>query len=350
MEPEKTELTKTRSKPAAHSPRRRSPRYHTSPKRHWRPVSLSLIGAAVLLASAAACAGPLPPTPVPPGDYERTLTHDGRERTYRLHVPPTYDGRRAAAVVFMFHGGFGSARQAARDYGWIEKSDAEGFLAVFPQGVGRASTWNAMHCCGAALREDVDDVGFVVAILGALRNELWIDERRVYATGMSNGAMFCHRLAAERSDLFAAIAPVAGAIGGRRSESAAEALPPQPSRPMPVIMFHGRRDQHVLYDGGRTVKGAVVGRIDIGAEQGARFWADANGHTGEPRRESLFGGRVERIQWPQQGRKAEVVLYAVRDLGHAWPGGRKPWRGADDPNAVIDATDMIWEFFKTRRR
>lgn len=303
----------------------------------------------VVLTSLHACAGPMRP-PLKPGDYDRTLKHGGLERTYLLHVPAQYDGTRALPLVFMFHGGFGSAENAARDYGWREKADAAGFIAVFPQGTGMVPTWNAVHCCGAALRNDVDDVGFVLAMLDQLRAELRIDLKRVYATGMSNGAMFCHRLAAEHGERFAAIAPVAGTIGGQANARAPVKRPLQPRHPVAVIIFHGIEDQHVLFAGGTTVKGAVVGRVDISAEESARFWAEANHCEPEPKREDLAGGLVHRSTWTAKTGHADVVLYAIEQQGHAWPGGRKPWRGADEPSNAIRATDVIWDFFQDHPR
>ena len=80
-------------------------------------------------------------------------------------------------------------------------------------------------------------------LLDDLATVVNVDPRRVYATGMSNGAMMCYRLAAELSDRIAAIAPVAGTM-------AIETC--RPRRPVSVLHFHGTKDTLVLFEG-RTI-------------------------------------------------------------------------------------------------
>src|SRR5437016_6447484 len=102
--------------------------------------------------------------------------------------------------------------------GLNEKADRAGFLAVYPSGTGRlerALTWNGGNCCGYAMLNKVDDVAFTRGLLDDLAKAVLIDRKRVYATGMSNGAMMVYRLASELSDRIAAIAPVSGPMGTR---------------------------------------------------------------------------------------------------------------------------------------
>lgn len=284
--------------------------------------------------------------PTVPGTYDRVIAHGGMTRTYRLHIPAGYDGATPMPVLFMLHGSFGSAEGASIYYGWREKADAEGFIAVFPQGAGPVPTWNAAHCCGFAQRQDVDDVGLVAAILDELSIVLSVDSRRVYATGMSNGAMLCHRLAAERPDLFAAIGPVAGTVGGERVIGAPQSLPPTPAQPVAVIVFHGTEDNFVRYGGGVPKRGALLGRVDEAVPQSVQFWLAANGCDPTPVIESLGGGDVVRETYACPA-GADVVLYTIIGGGHAWPGGQRPRPRADTPSGSISATDTIWEFFKT---
>ena len=149
------------------------------------------------------------------GQPWRTLSIGGRERSYLVHVPPSYDGTRAVPVVLALHGGATDAAVMVRFCGLNTKADQAGFLAVYPNGTGEARkllTWNAGDCCGYATRHKVDDVAFVDAMLDDLAAAARMDPRRVFATGMSNGAMMCYRLAAELSQRIAAIAPVAGTM------------------------------------------------------------------------------------------------------------------------------------------
>ena len=127
----------------------------------------------------------------------------------------------------------------ARWSGLSEKSDRSGFVVVYPNGTGTTSLflyWDA----GGVRGRPSDDVGYVAKLLDDLATVVNVDSRRVYATGMSNGAMMCYRLASELSDRIAAIAPVAGTM-------AIETC--RPGRPVPVLHFHGTKDGLVLFDG-----------------------------------------------------------------------------------------------------
>ena len=149
-----------------------------------------------------------------PGDHRVTLQHGGRQRSYIVHVPPAAREGRPLPVVLNFHGGGGNA-EAQQKYSRMDAlADAEGFLVVYPDGTGRMAdkllTWNAGTCCAYSVTNNVDDVGFTLALLADLEARQPVDRRRVYATGLSNGAMMAWRLAVEASDRIAAIAPVAG--------------------------------------------------------------------------------------------------------------------------------------------
>src|SRR5437879_1570747 len=151
-----------------------------------------------------------------PGDHTRFLQVDKRTRTYLVHVPPNYDPKKPTPVVLAYHGGGSNAVQMVRFCGLNETADKHGFLVVYPNGTGLlegALTWNGGNCCGFAMQHQVDDVGFTRALLDDLGKVANVDPKRVYATGMSNGAILAYRLASELSDRIAAIAPVGGPMG-----------------------------------------------------------------------------------------------------------------------------------------
>lgn len=281
-----------------------------------------------------------------PGTHEGSLQHDKLERTYLLHLPPDYDGAKPLPLVLFFHGGFGTAKHAAEHYGWNEKADAEGFIVVYANGTGTFQTWNAAHGCGSAFRNKIDDVGFVKALVNALQSKLKIDPKRIYATGMSNGAMLSHRLGAELPQLFAAIAPVAGAIGGKENPTATEKRIPDPASPVATIIVHGKADKNVRYEGGQS-SGVERNRVDLSVADAVAFWVKANRCAAAPQKEELSGGSVLKEFYASDS-GADVVLYSVVNGGHAWPGGKKtrPRAGYDEANQSMNATDTIWEFFK----
>ena len=142
--------------------------------------------------------------------HERSLIHDGRNRSYLVHLPPHVDPEVPLPVVISYHGGGGNA-QNQKDYSGLDATaDVRGFIAVYPNGTGRFSdrllTWNAGICCGYARNEQVDDVGFTLAVIEDLKSIFSVDVTRVYATGLSNGAMMAYRLAEEAPESIAAIA------------------------------------------------------------------------------------------------------------------------------------------------
>lgn len=296
----------------------------------------------VLLLAALACArrgGSVTPPPaegLAVGTLTRTLTHDERERSYLLYVPASVDWNHPVAVVFVFHGGTGNAENAARMSGFNAVADTHGFLVVYPNGTGRLSdekilTWNGGTCCGYAQQENVDDVGFVRAIVADLQTLVTVDTKRIYATGMSNGGILSHRLGCEAADLFAAIAPVAGTLNF---------APCTPSEPVAVIEFHGTDDQNLPYAGG-VGPDSLAGVDFVSVADSVGIWTAANGCDPTPQMDTFDD--IEHETWT--GCAAPVELYTIVGGGHAWPGGERGRPDADAPTSTISASELIWEFF-----
>lgn len=147
--------------------------------------------------------------PLGPGDHARTLKVGDLDRKYLLHVPKQYDSKTPMPVVLAFHGGGANAEGMVKFCGLHDKADEAGFIVVYPSGTGRLEkllTFNGGNCCGYAMQNNVDDVGFVRSLLDDLATVANIDSKRVFATGMSNGGIISYRLASELSDRIAAIA------------------------------------------------------------------------------------------------------------------------------------------------
>ncbi|HTZ40682.1 MAG TPA: PHB depolymerase family esterase [Syntrophales bacterium] len=276
----------------------------------------------------------------PGKDTALSLRHGGRTRTYLVHLPVSYSKDKAWPVVLIFHGGGGSGEQMAKMTGFSEKADREGFIAVYPNGTGlwqnRFLTWNAGNCCAWAYENRIDDVGFIRALIGKLKSDYAVDDRRIYATGISNGGMMSYRLACELSDLIAAIGPVAGA----------QNLDCKPLRPVSVIVLHGTADLYVRYGGGTPLRMVDVRnpRVDRPVSQAVAFWVKQDGCAEKPAREKKGSVLVDRYSGCSAG--TAVTLYTLQDEGHTWPGGTKWAFWADEPSREVSATDVIWEFFK----
>lgn len=186
-----------------------------------------------------------PPRPgLAPGNYSFTVKFGGANRSYLVHVPPQAAAGAPLPVVLNFHGAGSNGAQQEKYSRMDEASDRDGFIAAYPNGssgIGNHLTWNAGFCCGYAMTHQVDDVGFTLELLNDLAPRIPIKRRRVYATGLSNGAMMCYRLATQASSHIAAIAPVAGTMVTRTF---------MPVHPMPIMHFHSVDDPYVRYEGG----------------------------------------------------------------------------------------------------
>ncbi|WP_233509976.1 alpha/beta hydrolase family esterase [Actinomadura craniellae] len=251
-------------------------------------------------------------------------------REYLLHVPPRLargrfrNGRpaRPLPLVLAMHGGASTMDRMRRLTGFDGPADEHGFLVAYPDGF--MLSWNAGDCCGPAKVGNVDDVGFLTKLADTLVDAGFADPDRIYATGFSNGAGMAYRLACEGPGRFAAIGVVSAALVMKRCE---------PSRPVPVLVYHGTADRSVPYDGG--------GRRDINDERpfppvqySIDFWRRANGLPALRRTTLNRSSTLCRTTGRGRG-GAEVELCRVAGGGHRWPG---------------TATERLWDFFAAHPR
>lgn len=246
---------------------------------------------------------------IEPTDVERQVMVNDVERSYLLHIPPGLDGSSPVPVVFAFHGS--EAEPATMQYltGFDDIADKAGFLVVYPEGLGL--TWNAGTCCGYARDENVDEPAFIRQILSDLETIVNVDAKRIYATGVSNGAGLVYRLACEMPDTFAAIAPVAGTL---------LYSPCQPQQPVSLIHIHGLADTAAPYTGGGEFDAPPV-------EEVIETWAQLDGCTDAPQVEKLQN-IITHTSYTSCQAGTAVELYAIESGGHAWP-SKYVWPGSD---------------------
>lgn len=299
-----------------------------------------MIATIALMALTTAAGGP----ELKPGDHTRSLEAGDRTRSYLVHVPPSYDGKKPVPVVLVFHGGASNAQRMVRFCGLNETADRHGFLAVYPSGTGRlerALTWNGGNCCGYAMQNNVDDVGFVRALLDDVGRAANVDPKRVYATGMSNGAIMAYRLASELSDRIAAVAPVSGPMGTETC---------RPQRPVSVLHFHGTGDEFAPFAGGRGSK-SLSGTNFYSVEHSIRAWVKADDCPAVPKTDRLpdtakDGTRLTRTSYGPGREGAEVVLVTIEGGGHTWPGRQPPLKFLGKATKSVSANELMWEFFE----
>jgi len=308
----------------------------TTPARRGRRLLAAVTTAVALLAT------------VRPGftaDIQRTLQVGGRERSYTVHVPPGATDSRPMPLVIVLHGGTGSGATAARQTSFSAEADRSGFLVAYPDGTDRLRpllnalgkpgllTWNAGGCCGYAMENRVDDVAFLRAMIGEIERSRRVDPKRVYATGLSNGAMMAYRLACEASDLVAAVGIVAGVI----------VTPCAPSAPVSVIHIHGSADENVPVDGGIGRKSPSRTSYPP-ADESIAFWVRADGCRTDPDlSEPMPQLHLKDYRACRAG--AEVAYYLIDGGGHSWPGGERMLALLDPPSQAVAATPLIWRFF-----
>ena len=280
--------------------------------------------------------------PLTAGDHVRSVDVDGRTRTYRVHVPPRYDPKNPTPVVLAYHGALMNGSAMSTLSGLNKKSDEALFLAVYPNGNGtgeRMLVWNAGESWEKPEDDKRDDVAFTARLLDDLETVAAVDAKRVYATGMSNGAMMSYRVAAELSDRIAAIAPVGGTMAIKTA---------LPKRPVPVIHFHGTEDRLVPYKGpdGVAKRLALFKSVD----DTMQIWVKINGCPVDAVTALLpnaadDGTTVTCKTWGPGKNGTEVVLYIVEGGGHTWPGRPRPHKLLGKTTTDISANDLIWEFF-----
>ncbi|MEO8528506.1 MAG: PHB depolymerase family esterase [Pseudolysinimonas sp.] len=285
--------------------------------------SLAVLAVLATTLALAACGASHAPTSQPDRTEVRTISVQGVDREYRVHIPVSLD--KHPSLVVMMHGGFGSAKQAEDAYGWDSLANSDGFVVAYPDGEGRS--WNAGDCCGRGAREDVADVAFVTAMVADLQAEFGIDTSRTFATGMSNGALMSYRLACDTT-LFAAIAPVAGTIVTTCDHPAATS----------VLEIHGLDDASVRMDG---APGGGVATVDgMPVQDVIDLWRTVDG-CGDPVVTSAAPVTTAVSSCPD-GRTVELIT--VAGASHQWPGSTAR-AGADTPSTALDATATIWAFF-----
>ena len=291
---------------------------HGAPAEPDAPAGVSTTDASssdAPMTTGGACAGRV----AQPLDSTWTVMVNGVARTANVHVPASYDPTKPTPVVLNIHGLTSTADQQAQISHAIAKSDSAGFVVVHPQAdTSPITSWNAGTCCDPASSSNNDDMGFMTALLDQLDATLCVDDSRVFAMGLSNGAYMSYRLACELDDRIAAVGPVAGSL---------VYSPCTPTRPMPLFAVHGDADPLVMYS------------YDVTSTD---EWSQANGCTTSM--QTYQNGDATCVTHSGCNAGADVVFCTISGGGHQWPGGDAlPLLGKKSDDLI--ATDAIWDFF-----
>jgi polyhydroxybutyrate depolymerase len=268
-------------------------------------------------------------------------------RQYKVHVPPSYDPKKPMPLVLCMHGlGQDPVMFCVIGADMPKKSDSAGFLLLMP--FGYQNSWNAGTCCGGAVTEKIDDVGFIRALIKEVSSHLNIDLTRVYATGLSNGGYMSYRLACEASDVFVAVAPGAGAIGmddiGGGTSASGDFSACKPVNRVSVLDLHGTEDPLIPY---RLQKPSLE---RIAQLNGCMLQTQS---AAQP----ASSGDTKCVSYTGCPAGTEVIGCSVDGGGHVWFGSPNCGTGVDAACAIVGAnsktlvnTDAVWSFFSTHAR
>jgi polyhydroxybutyrate depolymerase len=262
------------------------------------------------------------------------IESSGVLRKYLLYVPESYNPGTPTPLVISMHGFIEWPAHLMRVSHWNDVADEYGFIVVYPSGTGFPLRWNAHNRPNVSVTASAE-VQFISDMIEHLGDDYNIDPTRIYANGLSNGGGMSFLLACRLSESIAAIGGVAGAYLLPWDEC-------QPSRPVPVIVFHGTADPIVPYDGdGSTRDGSSFPHQPTWALE----WAQRNGCDPSPV-DLPTNGEVSGVQYIQCKENADVVFYTIDGGGHTWPGGEPILEFISGHTTQdIDATRVMWEFF-----
>jgi len=279
----------------------------------------------------------------------------GQARTYSAYIPQSYDDTTETPVFVLLHGRFGNGAGTANYTQINALAEEEGFIGVYPDGLDNARS-GAPRDTGWNYLRDVpyfpgvsthDDTLFIQNIIDDLSQDLNIDRNRIYVAGLSNGGFMVQRLACDAPDYFAGYASVAGAgFGGMDTVCNGD-------EPVNMLIMHGTLDNNIQWNGNRqTLPNGETFYATLSIPTVVEYWGQRMNCTGSER---------EDVKSPEADNEtglsiftatecnddATLVVYAILNGGHNWPGidGGIPSQVAGNINLDVNATQVIWDFF-----
>ncbi len=283
-------------------------------------------------------------------DIDQTITVDGRERQYLVHLPPSFTNKTTIPVIFAFHGGGGEYKKTIRYYNLNGLADENSYMVVYPNAVNKAWSMRGVSSRVKNVDNGVDDVKFISSLLDYLIANYKADSNHIFCTGISRGGIFSLFLAWQLSDRITAIAPVCASIPHAIADDYSF------KHPTPVLLINGTEDPLINYNGGPGKMNArnaesqtanmlateelvsKIVKLDNCNEAPAVInMPDTDPHDG-----------CTEIDYTYSGNNAEVEFIKVINGGHAWPGGIQYLPKAIIGKACKDfnAEEKLFEFFK----
>ncbi len=264
----------------------------------------------------------------------QSFVYNNTNRQYRLYLPAGYITAQHYPLVMTLHG-LGDNMNNFSNIGMNLVADTAKFIVLVPQALVDATTgapaWNSgAGALGIYPNANVDDVGFLNALIDTLQNNYSINKNRIYSCGFSMGGYMTQRLGCQLTDKFAAIASMAGTMGSGLGACT-------PSRVIPVAHFHGTGDMVVPYTNNNS---------GIDADSLVRFWVLKNGCNPTPAMNTLpdiaiDGCTVDHYVYTGTNVQSVVELFKVNGANHIWL-----TRPLNDISYCVEA----WRFFSRYER
>jgi polyhydroxybutyrate depolymerase len=285
-----------------------------------------------------------------PNTHIRTITFDGIERSYRIHIPLGFEKGYEGSLLFVLHGGGGTA-EGMENYltnkTFNKLSDKHGFIVIYPDGYEKHWNDGRKNVSWQDENITIDDVGFLTRLIDDTVNEFSLDPNRVFFCGISNGGQMSYRMACEKTDRIAGIAAVVSSMSVDLISKCS------PKNPIPVFIISGTDDPLVPYDGGEIVLfNKAYGEV-ISYNETIDYWVSNNNCDAIPNVVYLPDNdpndqvsiRSEEYLYGDNGSK--VLHYIMEGGGHIWPGGPQYFseRIIGKTCRDIDANNEIWAFF-----
>ena len=273
------------------------------------------------------------------------ITFDGVARNFIVYLPSGYNNSGKMPLIFAIHGGSGTPEGMINIANFKTIADRDKVVLVYPEGVQK--NWNDGRPT-APNQLGINDVVFFNQMCDYMINNYSVDEKKIYATGISNGGFMSTRLGCELSNRIAAIAVNAATI-----EAKTIAPNCNPGRPVPALYIHGTTDPLVPFLGGQITAGGTAGGTILSHFQAIDKWVTINGCNPTPTVTDLpdianDGTTIKQRVYSGGANGSEVVSYVVLNGGHTWPQGYQYLNEAiiGKTSQDMNACEVIWTFFK----
>ncbi len=268
----------------------------------------------------------------PRADADASIQVANLKRFYDLHIPASYDSKKPTPLVLAFHGAYGDGKAMEKVTRLNQISDKAGFIAVYPDAIPPRKHWDARRGDDSKDQE-INDVGFISALIDDLGQKYNLDRSRIYVVGISNGGMFAQRVACELSDKVTAIAAVVAAMPSNLARKCTS------TKPISVLMINGTNDDTIPY--------SVPGKALLSVPDTVNFWRKRDRCTAEGVKASLPNSPHVQIEtYGGCAKQTNVTLYTLKGGEHGW--GDDSITGPDKlvkPGQEINESEIIWDFF-----